>query len=585
MSENVKNKNSKSTQRLDDEARVKVLSPSAMVVKRFARNRLGVTGAIILVTMFVFSFIGVLISPYGQTQVFHKQEVTIRDYANFSENKELRYVAAKDANFSYREQSAFALAKSKGENTFTSGDSSFTWHQNVEGGAYFLTSDQEIASVRQVLGNLDFNVTAGVTLSDDFKKAFEQASAASEETFEYEGQLYTIAKSGKSSTISKQSPVAIASTNVFDAYDPADKNTINGFEFRWALETALSNGESSMVFDGNEYFLDGNEDGVVVYAGNAPQEEKAFAVVSTMLGQAISTDVSISPAFKAAVTRAISQNKNSFIMEDNTGVESEFFLTSKGNNRYAVRKEMPTTLIDMYASPSRAHWLGTDGNGMDVLTRLMYGGRVSLLVGFVVVFIEIILGVVVGGLAGYFGGWTDTLLMRLIDLVNSIPYYPVMIILGAVMDSLRIDPYVRIWILMIVLGLLGWTGIARIVRGQILTLREQDFMVATEATGIRVSRRIFKHLVPNIMPLLIVQATMSLGGIIITEATLSFLGLGLKYPLASWGTIINAATDVHIMTNYWFIWVPAGLLILITVLGFNFVGDGLRDAFDPKMKR
>ena len=138
---------------------------------------------------------------------------------------------------------------------------------------------------------------------------------------------------------------------------------------------------------------------------------------------------------------------------------------------------------------------------------------------------------------------------------------------------------------MAVLGILGWTCIARVVRGQILSLREQDFMVATEATGIRVSRRIFRHLVPNVMPLLIVQATMSLGSIIITEATLSFLGLGVKYPLASWGSIINAATDVHIMTNYWFIWIPAGVLIVLTVLGFNFVGDGLRDAFDPKMKR
>ena len=246
---------------------------------------------------------------------------------------------------------------------------------------------------------------------------------------------------------------------------------------------------------------------------------------------------------------------------------------------------MPTLLIDMYASPSKAHLLGTDANGMDVMTRLMYGGRVSLMVGFVVVIIEILLGVIVGGVAGYFGGWVDTILMRVIDLVNSIPYYPIMIIIGAVMDSLRIDPYERIWILMVVLGLIGWTGIARTVRGQILTLREQDFMLATEATGIRVSRRIFKHLVPNVMPLLIVQATMSLGGIIITEATLSFLGLGLKYPLASWGTIINAATNVHVMTNYWFIWIPAGMLILITVLGFNFVGDGLRDAFDPKMKR
>ncbi|MBG0784352.1 MAG: ABC transporter permease [Anaerolineaceae bacterium] len=222
---------------------------------------------------------------------------------------------------------------------------------------------------------------------------------------------------------------------------------------------------------------------------------------------------------------------------------------------------------------------------MDVMTRLMYGGQVSLLVGFVVVTIEIVIGVIIGGISGYFGGAVDTALMRFVDLFNSIPFYPVVIIFGSVMDTLEVDPMARIFILMIVLGVLNWTGIARVVRGQILSLREQDFMVATEATGIRTGRRIFRHLIPNVMPLLIVQATAGLGGVIITEATLGFLGLGVKYPLASWGSIINVSSDAYVMTNFWFMWIPAGSLILFTVLGFNFVGDGLRDAFDPRMKR
>jgi peptide/nickel transport system permease protein len=175
--------------------------------------------------------------------------------------------------------------------------------------------------------------------------------------------------------------------------------------------------------------------------------------------------------------------------------------------------------------------------------------------------------------------------MRFVDLFNSIPFYPMVLIFGSVMDTLEVKPMARIMILMAILGILGWTGVARIVRGQILSLREQDFMVATEATGIRTSRRIFKHLIPNVMPLLIVYATAGLGEVIIAEATLGFLGLGIKYPLASWGSIINVASDSFVMTNYWFMWIPAGLMILLTVLGFNFVGDGLRDAYDPKMKR
>jgi len=246
---------------------------------------------------------------------------------------------------------------------------------------------------------------------------------------------------------------------------------------------------------------------------------------------------------------------------------------------------MPTTLISMYELPSAEHPLGLDNNGMDNLTRLMYGGRISLMVGFVVITLEVAIGVVIGGISGFFGGSVDTALMRFVDLFNSIPFWPIVIIFGSVMDTLKMNPIARIFMLMAVLGVLGWTGVARVVRGQILSLREQDFMVATEATGIRTSRRIFGHLIPNVMPLLIVQATMGLGGIIITEATLGFLGLGVKFPLASWGSIINVASDPYVMTNFWFMWIPAGFLILLTVLGFNFVGDGLRDAFDPKMKR
>lgn len=266
------------------------------------------------------------------------------------------------------------------------------------------------------------------------------------------------------------------------------------------------------------------------------------------------------------------------------GTTQEFQLERK-NTQYMVRANLPTYQIMMYASPSLEHPLGTDGNGMDVLTRLMYGGRISLMIGFVVVLLEVALGVVLGGIAGYFGKWVDSLIMRTVDVFNCIPGYPIYIIMGAIMDAQKVDPTKRIFYLMAVLGILGWPSIARIVRGQILSLREQEFMTAAEATGISVNRRIFRHLVPNVIPQLIVIATMNLGGIILTEATLSFLGLGVKYPLASWGSIINAVSNVYVMTNYWFVWIPAGMLILLTVLGFNFIGDGLRDAFDPKMKR
>ena len=265
--------------------------------------------------------------------------------------------------------------------------------------------------------------------------------------------------------------------------------------------------------------------------------------------------------------------------------ETELTLTRSQTGEYVVNCEQVIYVINMFDAPSAEHPLGTDGDGFDVFSRIMYGGRVSLMVGFVVVFLETFLGVIMGGLSGYYGGWVDMLIIRLVDIFYCLPYMPIMIILGALMDAMRMDTYIRLIIMMAALGIMGWAGVARLVRGQILTLREQEFMVATEATGIRVKDRIFHHLVPNIMPQLIVQATMGMGSVILTESTLSFLGLGVKHPLATWGTIINSVSSASAMQHYAFIWIPVGLLICMTVIAFNFVGDGLRDAYDPKAKR
>ncbi len=269
--------------------------------------------------------------------------------------------------------------------------------------------------------------------------------------------------------------------------------------------------------------------------------------------------------------------------------DTEVTITRKGED-YSITCDRIKYLIDVYGKPlsdatEHLHLLGTDGDGFDILARMMYGGRVSLLVGFIVVIIETLLGIIMGGISGYFGGWVDTLIMRIVDIFYCIPTLPILIILGSFFDAEQMDPYVRLMWLMAVLGFLGWAGVARMVRGQILSLREQDFMVATEVGGLRVSRRIFRHLIPNVMPQLIVTATAGLGSVIITESTLSFLGLGVKHPLATWGSMINSVSTYSGMVNYTYIWVPVGILICLTVIAFNFVGDGLRDAFDPKMKR
>ena len=287
---------------------------------------------------------------------------------------------------------------------------------------------------------------------------------------------------------------------------------------------------------------------------------------------------------------AIDENGDVIYDENNnvTYAEEKFYVKSqdKGSGQqFVFRNDQSKTVADIHADPSKEHILGLDGNAMDVLARVMYGGRVSLMIGFIVVFIEIILGSILGGISGYFGGVVDNIIMRIVDVFYCIPTLPILIILGAMFDKIGMPNLERIIWMMAVLGFLGWPGIARLVRGQILSLREQDFMIAAEASGLKSSRKIAKHLIPNVIPQLIVQATMGLGGVIITESTLSFLGLGVKFPMATWGQIINSVSSINDMVKYTYIWIPVGALICLAVIAFNFVGDGLRDAFDPKMNR
>ena len=242
------------------------------------------------------------------------------------------------------------------------------------------------------------------------------------------------------------------------------------------------------------------------------------------------------------------------------------------------------------APPSADHLLGTDDQGYDVLTRLMYGGRVSLLVSFMTVILMTLFGIILGGLAGYFGGVVDNIIMRVCDVLMCLPGIPILLILSTAMDGWvklgLVEEGMRIYVLMFFLTIISWTGIARLVRGQILSLREQEFMVAAEAMGYSASRKIFKHLIPNVMPQLIVQMSLSLGSMILYEATLSYLNMGIKAPYTAWGSMINIiTTNPTILQNHLNVWVPAGVCIVLAVLGFNFVGDGLRDALDPKARR
>lgn len=565
------------SQALDDEQRVKVLSPGMLVAKRFFRNKLAVAGLVILVTMFVFSFIGGMVSPYGESQVFRKTDHVWKDYAGATYNKAYIFETADGSEFPAAGQQKFILATNKGDATFEA--DGVTYGLENKGEEYWaIYSAEPVATVLTLKGKSTYKPAGDVEVTDDIKEGYEEAVSNDEDTFEVDGITYSIEKSGRENLITISGEVAFATKKVFSA---ATSDAQLGFEFQQLALDALENGESSFECDGVKYEMSTLEGET---ATEITKDGEVYATVSGLLVSPQANGVFLSLSFKEAVEQAITEKASTFTALNENGEEETYQLQTK-NTQYVVRNQKETTVNDTYAAPSKKHLVGTDGNGMDMLTRLMYGGRISLMIGFVVIIIEGIIGILIGGISGYFGGWVDTILMRVVDVVICIPAMPLYIIIGSVMDYYKIDPRIRIYALCAILGIVGWPSIARMVRGQILSLREQEFMVATEATGVRVSRRIFRHLIPNVIPQLIVIATMGLGDVILMEATLSFLGIGVKFPYASWGNIVNAVNDVYVLTNFWFVWIPAGFLILLTVLGFNFVGDGLRDAFDPKMKR
>lgn len=565
------------SQALDDEQRVKVLSPGMLVAKRFFRNKLAVAGLVILVTMFVFSFIGGMVSPYGESQVFRKTDHVWKDYAGATYNKAYIFETADGSEFPAAGQQKFILATNKGDATFEA--DGVTYGLENKGEEYWaIYSAEPVATVLTLKGKSTYKPAGDAEVTDDIKEGYEEAVSNDEDTFEVDGITYSIEKSGRENLITISGEVAFATKKVFSA---ATSDAQLGFEFQQLALDALENGESSFECDGVKYEMSTLEGET---ATEITKDGEVYATVSGLLVSPQANGVFLSLSFKEAVEQAITEKASTFTALNENGEEETYQLQTK-NTQYVVRNQKETTVNDTYAAPSKKHLVGTDGNGMDMLTRLMYGGRISLMIGFVVIIIEGIIGILIGGISGYFGGWVDTILMRVVDVVICIPAMPLYIIIGSVMDYYKIDPRIRIYALCAILGIVGWPSIARMVRGQILSLREQEFMVATEATGVRISRRIFRHLIPNVIPQLIVIATMGLGDVILMEATLSFLGIGVKFPYASWGNIVNAVNDVYVLTNFWFVWIPAGFLILLTVLGFNFVGDGLRDAFDPKMKR
>lgn len=230
---------------------------------------------------------------------------------------------------------------------------------------------------------------------------------------------------------------------------------------------------------------------------------------------------------------------------------------------------------------NKGFMLGSDEMGRDILTRLLVGGGVTLFVGAIAVIISTVIGVTVGLISGFYGGWVDNVLMRFSEIISSFPFLPLAITLSALLAG-RLDQSQRLGLIMVVLGVISWPGLARLVRGQILAEREKDFVLAARSLGLKTGTIIIKHILPSVVNVIIVNMTLGYASSLLTEAGLSFLGFGVAQPQPSWGNMLTGAQSSEVIQNYWWRWVLPAILVLIAALSVNLVGDGLRDAMDPK---
>ena len=233
----------------------------------------------------------------------------------------------------------------------------------------------------------------------------------------------------------------------------------------------------------------------------------------------------------------------------------------------------------------KGYLMGTDGRGRDVFARIVHGGKMTLTIGAVAVFISTVIGIVVGCVSGYFGGKTDTLLMRITEIFSAIPFLPFAMLLSQIIKQYNLSETMRIFIIMLILGALSWTGLARMIRGQVLAEREKEFVVAARAMGVKESRIAFKHVLPNVISVILVSMTLDFAGCLLTESSLSYLGFGVQQPRPTWGNMLNGSNNSIVIQNYWWQWLFPALFLSVAVICINVIGDGMRDALDPKSRK
>ncbi len=606
----------------------KLESPSKLAVKTFFRRKIAVTALVVLVSLFLFVFIGPLFLPmdinytdalqknmapnYSLLKVPSGLKKNIRDINGFSnftvgvsnDNELFIWGATKDAltdvdlsDFpeEIKEDNVYMAAAGLDHVIAMTTDGKLVGWGDNNRGQYRPTEEQGVVSMP-----VEFE-----TMTFDTSKVTQLAAGYQVSALIYDGRLYmwgntTLLNMTKLTEEAKLyceenntqvTKVVIANAYAIVMY--ADGTVSSGGQFsakttatssvqgknqkllaslagKKVVDIAASNYCFAILTDSGEIFIQGaveyNED----QFAKIPAGEKVVSIVGGTRHFVVKTDAG----------KAYAWGHNDSGQTDVNGkAADEIFVGAKQS--YLVDENDKLTAREGL----KGYIFGTDNRGRDTFTRIVHGGKMTMTVGAVAVIVSTIIAIIIGCLSGYFGGWVDMLLMRITEIFSAIPFLPFAMMLSYIIRNYPISDTMRIIIIMVILGLLSWTGLARMIRGQVLAEREKEFVIAAKSMGVKENRIAFKHILPNVISVILVSVTLDFAGCLLTESSLSYLGFGVQQPQPTWGNMLDGANNSTVIQNYWWQWLFPSIFLSLATISINIIGDTLRDVLDPKSSR
>ncbi len=602
----------------------KIESPSVMAVKAFFRKPLAVIALVVLVGLFLFVFIGPKLVPmdvnytdplqaniapnYSFMRVPAELAGNVRNINGFSSftvgvsnddeffiwgntkneltNADYSNVPEEVANGKV----AFAAAGSDHIIAITTDGKIIGWG-NSNNGQYgyvknetdpyiqmpeeFITGTIDVSQVRQLI--CGYQCTA-LVMQDGTMYVwgnYNSQLSLKEMNNKFSEGIQKVAFSNYNALMLREDGTVSGgqtlSFNMLSAYSTADgtiKNLRSYIKDKKAVDVAATNNCFAIVM----------EDGSIIAFGAAEYGEKnvpAAPAGEKYVSVAGGTRHFVAMTDKGTVV-AWGHDDNGQVSDVNGLTADQVYTGAK--QTYLVDEEGDLTVKAGF----KGYLMGTDNRGRDIFTRIIHGGKMTMTIGAVAVIVSTIIAIIIGCISGYFGGWVDMLLMRITEIFSSIPFLPFAMMLSFVIRTMPIGETMRIFIIMIILGLLSWTGLARMIRAQVLAEREKEFVIAAQSMGVKEKSIAFKHILPNIISVILVSVTLDFAGCLLTESSLSYLGFGVQQPQPTWGNMLDGANNSIVIQNYWWQWVFPSIFLGIATISINIIGDALRDVLDPK---